>query len=61
MLTGVVFVAALSVGGRGVITDAPGAVSIGAFAGVFLYIRRLPRYGHREGIGDVDENVRSLR
>ncbi|EMA42512.1 ABC transporter ATP-binding protein [Halococcus saccharolyticus] len=41
VLTGVVFVAVLYVGGRGVITDAPGAVSVGAFAGVFLYIRRL--------------------
>jgi ATP-binding cassette subfamily B protein len=41
VLTGVVFVAVLYVGGRGVITDAPGAISVGAFAGVFLYIRRL--------------------
>lgn len=41
VLTGVVFVAVLYVGGRGVITDAPSAISVGAFAGVFLYIRRL--------------------
>jgi ATP-binding cassette subfamily B protein len=41
VLTGVVFVTVLYVGGRGVITDAPGAISVGAFAGVFLYIRRL--------------------
>ena len=41
VLTGVVFVAVLYVGGRGVITGAPGAISVGAFAGVFLYIRRL--------------------
>lgn len=41
LLTGVVFVAVLYVGGRNVITDAPGALSVGAFAAVFLYIRRL--------------------
>ncbi|GAA0465976.1 ABC transporter ATP-binding protein [Halococcus dombrowskii] len=41
VLTGVVFVAVLYVGGRDVIVGAPGAVSVGAFAGVFLYIRRL--------------------
>lgn len=41
VLTGVVFVTVLYVGGRGVITGAPGAISVGAFAGVFLYIRRL--------------------
>jgi ATP-binding cassette subfamily B protein len=41
LLTGVVFVAVLYVGGRNVIIDAPGALSVGAFAAVFLYIRRL--------------------
>jgi len=41
LTTGVVFVLVLSIGGRDIILDAPGAVSTGAFAAFFLYLRRL--------------------
>jgi ATP-binding cassette subfamily B protein len=41
LLTGVVFVAVLFVGGRDVILARPGALSAGAFALFFLYLRRL--------------------
>ena len=43
LLTGVVFVLVLFVGGRSIITSPPGAavVSTGAFAAFFLYLRRL--------------------
>jgi ATP-binding cassette subfamily B protein len=43
LLTGVVFVVVLYLGGRSIITSPPGAalVSTGAFAAFFLYLRRL--------------------
>jgi len=41
LTTGVVFVLVLYIGGRDIILDAPGAVSTGAFAAFFLYLRRL--------------------
>ncbi|MFB6161346.1 MAG: ABC transporter ATP-binding protein [Haloferacaceae archaeon] len=41
LLTGVVFVLVLYVGGRDIIVGAPGALSTGAFALFFLYLRRL--------------------
>ena len=41
LLTGVVFVVVLYVGGREIILGAPGALSAGAFALFFLYLRRL--------------------
>jgi len=41
MLTGVVFVLLLFVGGRDIILGNPGALSTGAFALFFLYLRRL--------------------
>ncbi|MFB6178343.1 MAG: ABC transporter ATP-binding protein [Halorientalis sp.] len=41
LLTGVVFVLVLYVGGRDIILNRPGALSAGAFALFFLYLRRL--------------------
>jgi ATP-binding cassette subfamily B protein len=41
LLTGVVFVLVLYVGGRDIILGRPGALSAGAFALFFLYLRRL--------------------
>ncbi|GGL38169.1 multidrug ABC transporter ATP-binding protein [Halarchaeum grantii] len=41
LLTGVVFVLVLYIGGTDIVTGAPGALSAGAFALFFLYLRRL--------------------
>jgi ATP-binding cassette subfamily B protein len=41
LVTGVVFVLVLWVGGRDIVTGAAGAISVGAFAAFFLYLRRL--------------------
>ena len=41
LVPGVVFVLVLWVGGRGIVTGAAGAISVGAFAAFFLYLRRL--------------------
>jgi len=41
LVTGIVFVLMLWVGGRDIIAGTPGAISVGAFAAFFLYLRRL--------------------